>query len=48
MEVVQHEPLRRRVQEVGEREARRSPVRAEMPPAEEVDRHRAGRDRDGL
>ena len=48
VEVVEHEPLRRRVQEVGEREARGRPLRAEVPLAEQVDRHRAGRDGDGL
>ena len=45
MEVVEHEPLGRRVEEVGEREACRRPLRAEMAPPEQVDRHRAARDR---
>ena len=45
MEVVEHEPLRRRMQEVRQRKPGRGPVGCEVPAAEEVDGHRTGRDR---
>ena len=48
VEVVDDEPLRRRIEEVDEREAEARPLAAEVLAGEEEDRHRAERDGDGL
>ena len=48
MEVVDHEPLRRRVEQVDEREAEPRPFAAEVLAGEQEDRHGAERDADAL
>src|SRR5207249_424555 len=48
VELVQRQPLRRREDEVEEREAERRPLRAEVLPRQREDREGAGRDGDGL
>ena len=48
MEVVDDEPLGRRVEEVDEGEAEPGPIAAEMLPREQIDGNRAERDGDGL
>ena len=48
VEVVDHEPLRRWVEEVHEREPEARPVRAEMLAGEQVHGHGAERDTHGL
>ena len=48
MELVQRQPLRRRIEQVREREADPGAFRAEVLAREPVDRQRAERDRDGL
>ena len=48
MELVQRQPLRRRVEQVGEREAEAGALGAEVLAREPEDRQRAERDRDRL